>query len=362
MAVSTKTKWSQLKVGLMALAAMAILAFLIFLMSGVRGFFQPKSTVYTYLSDSAAIAEGADVRLNGILIGKVSKVELSGMADPNRVVRVTMQIDDRFMNAIPVDSQAGLSAANLLGVKFINIKRGRGAQTIMPGSEIPSQESAALEDLFQQGSTTLAAAESILKRLDAIVSEIELGKGNIGKFLVDETLYKNFVAITEQFQKLMADITDTINSNDNSVGKLLNDNGALYDDVRGSVARINTLVDDIDHGQGTIAKMIQDPALFDQVRELLADTRKILTGIENGEGTLGKLVKSDELHEQIRGTIGRVDTLLDKMNNGQGTIAQLLNNPQLYESIDGTTREMQGLLKDFRANPKKFLRIKLGLF
>ena len=25
-------------------------------------------------------------------------------------------------------------------------------------------------------------------------------------------------------------------------------------------------------------------------------------------------------------------------------------------------RELQGLLKDFRANPKKFLRIKLGLF
>jgi phospholipid/cholesterol/gamma-HCH transport system substrate-binding protein len=37
-------------------------------------------------------------------------------------------------------------------------------------------------------------------------------------------------------------------------------------------------------------------------------------------------------------------------------------NPSLYDSLDGTTRELHGLLKDFRANPKKFLRIKLGLF
>jgi phospholipid/cholesterol/gamma-HCH transport system substrate-binding protein len=37
-------------------------------------------------------------------------------------------------------------------------------------------------------------------------------------------------------------------------------------------------------------------------------------------------------------------------------------NPTLYESLDGTTRELHGLLKDFRANPKKFLRIKVGLF
>jgi phospholipid/cholesterol/gamma-HCH transport system substrate-binding protein len=37
-------------------------------------------------------------------------------------------------------------------------------------------------------------------------------------------------------------------------------------------------------------------------------------------------------------------------------------NPQLYDSANGATRELQGLLKDFRANPKKFLRIKLGIF
>ncbi len=50
------------------------------------------------------------------------------------------------------------------------------------------------------------------------------------------------------------------------------------------------------------------------------------------------------------------------MNAGQGTIGQLLVNPQLYDNLNGSTREMHGLMKDFRANPKKFLRIKLRLF
>ena len=53
--------------------------------------------------------------------------------------------------------------------------------------------------------------------------------------------------------------------------------------------------------------------------------------------------------------MARLDTMLDKINSGQGTIGQLLKNPSLYETLDGTTREMHGLLKDFRANPKKFL-------
>ena len=78
--------------------------------------------------------------------------------------------------------------------------------------------------------------------------------------------------------------------------------------------------------------------------------------------TAGKLLSSDELHNQLQATMGRLDTLLDKINNGQGTIGQLLVNPSLYQNLDSTTREVNGLMKDFRANPKKFLRIKLGLF
>jgi phospholipid/cholesterol/gamma-HCH transport system substrate-binding protein len=73
-------------------------------------------------------------------------------------------------------------------------------------------------------------------------------------------------------------------------------------------------------------------------------------------------LKSDELHNQLRVSMSKVDLMLDKINAGQGTIGQLLVNPQLYDSLNGATAEMQSLVKDIRANPKKFLRIKLALF
>jgi hypothetical protein len=37
-------------------------------------------------------------------------------------------------------------------------------------------------------------------------------------------------------------------------------------------------------------------------------------------------------------------------------------NPALYENLVTTSTEMRGLMKDFRANPKKFLTIKMHLF
>ena len=63
----------------------------------------------------------------------------------------------------------------------------------------------------------------------------------------------------------------------------------------------------------------------------------------------------NELVAKFNGTI-------DKINSGQGTLGQLVVNPQLYDSLNGATREFQSLAKDMRANPKKFLTIRLTLF
>jgi len=72
MPTTSKSKWAQLKVGLMAIVALLILAFLIILMSGTNPLFRRTTEVYTYLGDSVAMTEGATpVRLNGIPIGKV---------------------------------------------------------------------------------------------------------------------------------------------------------------------------------------------------------------------------------------------------------------------------------------------------
>jgi phospholipid/cholesterol/gamma-HCH transport system substrate-binding protein len=360
MPVSTKTKWSQLKVGLLAVGSLTILGFLVFLMSGIKPLFRSHVELYTYLNDSASIANGAPVTLNGIQIGKVSKVELSGDARAGRIVRVTLDVEEKYLPQIPSDSQATLAAANLLGTKFINVKKGKSPQIVMSGAELQSQESADLDDLFAQGNTTLAAANVILERLGALVTQVENGEGNLGKIIKDEKLYSNAVEILAEVQKLTADLNKILASSDNSVGKLLHDNGAMYDSVQASLTRVQSIVQGIDEGKGTVGKLLKSDQLSDDLHDVatettktLTDTRKLLAGIDT---------KSGELNTAIQGSMARIDTLLDKINNGQGAISQLLNNPATAEDLDGVMRETQGLLKDFRANPKKFLHIKIGLF
>jgi len=360
----SKAKWARLKVGLLAIAAMVIVSVLIFLITGNTNPFAGKSDLFTYMNDAAALTEGAPVNLNGVPIGTVKKITLSGVKDPRRIIRIDLEIPEDKLSSIPTDSVASISSANVLGAKFINIKMGKSPQTVRPGQEIQSLNTAEFEDLVQQGYSVLGSLQGIADKANQLLDQIQGGKGSIGQLLVDDTLYRHLLAIVDSVQQLVS----ALSSDKGTLGKLIYD-PAMYNQLQGSLKRVDGMLQDMQAGQGTMGKLLKDPALYNDAQKTVADLQKVVKQVDQltadlnaGKGTAGKLLKSDELHHQLLVTMGKLDAVIDKMNAGQGTIGQLLVNQQLYDNLNGSTREMQGLLKDFRTNPKKFLRIKLALF
>jgi phospholipid/cholesterol/gamma-HCH transport system substrate-binding protein len=357
MPTARKVTWAQLRVGIVALFALVLLAILVFLLTGTRPLFEKEALLYTFLSDSAAMAPGAPVRLNGILIGRVSNVALSGEMNPARTVRVSMMVQENMLPQIPIDSEAAIAAENVLGSKFINIKRGQASQTVKPGDELAAVDTSDFEEVVRGGYNVLQALQGAVKRIDAILAVVERGEGSIGKLIQDEALYRSLTGTVQQAEK----ITIAVNSGRGTLGRLIYDE-ALYEDLRGTLARTNRMLDGIERGEGTAGKLLKDPALYEDVRNAVGEMRTLLADLNAGKGTAGKLLKDEELHRRIDSTVNRLDTMLARINSGEGTLGQLLVNPSMYENLEGLTREMRGLMKDFRANPKKFLRIKLALF
>lgn len=357
MPIQTKVKWARLKVGILAIFAMAILAILIFLITGQTSIFESQAMIYTDMADAAALTTGAPVNLDGIPIGKVKAIRLSGSKDPMRLVQIDMQVSRRSLKDIPNDSLASISAANVLGTKYINIKTGKSSTPVEPGQEIPSVNTGEMQDLVQQGFGVLNSLQDTVQRVDKIVGLVESGQGSIGKLLVDETLYNNLLQILNQVRGL----ADTLNSDKGTIGLLLN-NRELYDNFRATLARLDNIVQQLQDGQGTAGKLLKDPALYNEAQDTIKGVQKLVDDLNAGKGTAGQLLKSDELSNQLKETVTKIDSILDKVNSGQGTIGQLLVNQQLYDNLNGASRQMHLLMQDFRANPKKFLRIKLAIF
>jgi phospholipid/cholesterol/gamma-HCH transport system substrate-binding protein len=358
MASKDKVNLAQLRVGILALVALFFVVLLIFLLTGNIKFFVKEVPLHTYIDDAASLVAGAPVRVNGIGAGSVKSVALSGSNDPNRVIRVDFEVDESMLKQIPKDSQVTIAADNLLGsTKFLNIKKGKSSETIQPNGTLQALDTREFDEVVQQGYQVLGSLQGILQQVQDIVGQVEVGKGTIGKLLVDDSLYRSLQGTVDQLQLLAS----TLNSTKGTIGKVVHD-PELYNQVQTTLGRFDSLMAGLQNGEGSAGKFLKDEALYSDIHKSVTQVNTLLTGLNAGEGTAGKLLKDDKLARQMSDTLTKVNTTIDKINSGQGTIGQLMVNPQLYDSLNGTTRELHGLLKDFRANPRKFLRIKLSLF
>lgn len=353
----SRLQWSQLKVGVLAIAALAILAVLIFLLTGSRGIFRREATVYMYVEDAAGTATAAPVRLHGFLVGSVEGIQLSGEQDPKRAVRIDLSVEKRYLDNIPEDSIATITAASLLGDKFINITMGKSPEHVRDGGELRTLPPQDIPELMAQSAVLLQTLQTIVRRVDTLLAGVEKGEGNIGKLLRDEELYQRLSGMAAEGEHLLTDIR----RGKGTLSRLIYDD-TLYQEVRAPIRRIDTMLAELQAGRGTAGRLLRDPVLYDEAQRSLVELRKLISGLGAGQGTAGKLLKDEELYTRINVLVTRVDATLERINSGQGTLGQLMVNPQLYDSLSGTMREFQTLARDIRANPRRFLTIRLTLF
>src|SRR5258708_19337510 len=70
--------WSELKIGVMAVAALVLTAMLIIAVGGASGFAWQRYDLKTNFANVQGLKAGAIVRVAGVEVGKVTKVELAG--------------------------------------------------------------------------------------------------------------------------------------------------------------------------------------------------------------------------------------------------------------------------------------------
>jgi phospholipid/cholesterol/gamma-HCH transport system substrate-binding protein len=349
---------AQLKVGILGLAALFFVTLLIFLLTGGSSWFQHRVPLHVYVADASGLTPGSPVRINGIAAGKVNSVDLSGLTDPQRVIKIDFEVDQNLLKQIPKDSIATIASDNLLGsTKFLALNKGKNAEPVQAGATMQAANTQEFQQLVQQGFGVLDSAQAILQRIENIVGQVEVGKGTIGKLLVDESLYNNLTGTVNQVQQLAT----TRNSRTGTIGRLVNDS-ALYDQAQSVITRVDQITAGLQQGQGTAGLLLRDPKMYNDLDQAVNQLNTILTNLNQGKGTAGQLLASDKMANQISTTLDKIDVIVDKLNSGQGTLGQLLVNPALYDATTGATRELHELLKDFRANPKKFLAIRLHVF
>jgi phospholipid/cholesterol/gamma-HCH transport system substrate-binding protein len=308
--------------------AAAITATLIWLITGGgTSLFSPHTTLTTFVPDAAGLQQGSEVRLSGIPIGSVSDVGVSGSLDPQRIVRVDMKVDSRFLKNIPSDSQTTISADTLIGDQFVSIDEGK--------SPIPVSENATLasEPIKQAADRAdlIKALQDELRQADDLIAQATSPNTAVGAFVLGSKEYDEVLMRVDAFQMAMHALVGP----DSQLGPALFSN-TLYVHIRDNVT----------------SRLFASDRQYNDLLGQLRDFRKGLADVDRG-------MVDDAGYRRIRDTLAQTDSAIAAINAGEGAVGRLMRDRQLYESLNGSLKSMRILLEDFRLHPQKYLRYKI---
>jgi phospholipid/cholesterol/gamma-HCH transport system substrate-binding protein len=358
MAQRKSLAWTELRVGLLVVASFVLLALAIFYIGGESAFLAPKYKITAFFSNANGLRKGAEVWLEGVTIGNVSSVSISGLPERTKSVQVELSLDKRYQNFVRSDSLLSINTIGLLGDKDVEISRGTAAGQVVPdGGVLQGQEEADIKRIITGTNDFIANLDVLGDQVKKITDRVERGEGTLGRLLTDTTIYDNVNLTLTEAHGLIADAR----TGEGTIGRLMSDD-ALYRKVNDTMDRTNLLLDKIQSGHGTLARLINDPSLYNRTDRLLEQTQTIVDSMNRGEGSLGKFIKDDAFYTEARQTMQRVQNLVTSVESGQGTAGRLVQDPTLYNSLNQTSSEILKLLYDFRQNPKKFLTVSFKLF
>jgi phospholipid/cholesterol/gamma-HCH transport system substrate-binding protein len=95
--------------------------------------------------------------------------------------------------------------------------------------------------------------------------------------------------------------------------------------------------------------------------------RSIVDNLSAASGELrNAALRVRELTTGLAGTQRRADaflavgdSVLGKMNRGEGSLGLMLNDPSMYRHADSLILELRALAADLRANPKRYLSLRI---
>lgn len=275
--------------------------------------FEDQFPYVALFNSSIGLKVGDPVRIAGVEVGKVKNIGLE--ADH---VRVDFYVN--LKDGIRKDTIARIRQTNMLGGVFLGLDLGSTKSPVLPpGSRVLTEDTTNIDQL--------------ISNLDRIQKRV---LGPLGD-LVEESRQP----LSETVKRLEKIVTK-IDEGEGTLGRLVN-NPALYDDLSAVSGNLNRLLAKLEGGEGTLGKLIDDPTLYENLNHTMINLAELSDQLKSGEGTLGMLLTDHRLYDQAVHAVSNLNAITDKLNQGQGTLGKLLQDDALYDNVSGSMAHINSI-------------------
>ena len=315
---STFITWDQLKVGSIILLAIAVFFVAIVKLNAAVGLFTKRYELVALLNNASGLRVGGSVTVAGQLAGTVKEIEFLPIdEDTLRNLRVVFEIDEKLKTQVRENSQAKLKTLGLLGDKVLDINPGTPQfKELEEGDTITVAPTLDYEQVIAQAAGAVDDMVGLTSDLREISGGIVRGEGTLGQLVT---------------------------------------NRSLYNQLETTLEGTNRLLTRLQAPNGTFARILDDPALYNNLSEMIASVDSLVAAVSSNKGTVGQLLSDSTMYRNLVSITARSDSLLKMLTSGNGMAGKMLSDQALYDQILKMTTDVNALIADFRANPKKYL-------
>ncbi len=205
------------------LVAFAVLLLFVFgWLMGVVGPFSKEAHFRLLYSFAGGVEVGSPVRVSGIKVGKVDRLEFLPAEEQGKnsgaTVRVSISVSPRAAIAVKMDSKFFVNMAGIIGERYIEISPGSEASAILSdGSEVRGVDPPRIDQLLSQGYGVFGRIQDFIEQNERTITDFlaqtnklmgeanKLMKGDDKRRLF--TLIDNLNLITDDMKKLTHRLT-----------------------------------------------------------------------------------------------------------------------------------------------------------
>ncbi|MBF8457549.1 MCE family protein [Kaistella sp. G5-32] len=300
----------EIKAGLIALLAIIGFVILFQFMKG-KSLFTTDNIFYAKFDNVEGLSASNPVSINGLKVGQVDKIIPQTDADGkiHFVVKVTVDENYEFSK----QSTLEIYEPGLMSGKQMRINLAYGAPFAKDGDTLKGAFTLSmLNNISSQVGPVKDQLQIVLRRVDSLTTNANQILNDQNKAEI-KALLINLNKTVSAFEGTSRQTNTLLANSDPKIQKVLDNANLATISARSAIDKY-----------GKVAEQVDVKSLNNTIEKLSVTSDKlssVISGVQNGEGSLGKLTKDD----------------------------------QLYNNLNTASDNLNKLIEDLKANPKRYL-------
>jgi phospholipid/cholesterol/gamma-HCH transport system substrate-binding protein len=300
---------NETKVGILAAVTIAILIIGYNFLKG-NDIFSSENEFYAKYEKIDGLAISKPVLVNGYQIGRVSSLTLL----ENGQILVQFKVNPKYQ--IPKNTIARLESTDLLGSKAVIFDLGNSLNYALDGDTLNANVQA---NLMEQVEPVQKKAQAIVAKLDSVLTSVNL--------ILNPDFQKNVNRSFTSIAKTLETLESTSKTIDGAIGQ--------------EVKRIDVIL-----------------ANAESISNNLKNNNDKINQMVNNFGSFSKQMSETNIKQTIDNAnkaVAELQLAVNKINSGTGSISLLLNDEKLYNNLSKSAEDLDKLMIDVKANPKRYV-------